>query len=108
MLAQDMREGRVERNGWRVGQSQPATAASRSSSGAPARLLGPGENLPSLVEKHAAGFGQRHAALAALQQTGAQIPLQRLDLLRQRRLGNVQADRGAGEAQFLGDGDEVA
>jgi hypothetical protein len=34
--------------------------------------------------------------------------LQRLDLLRQRRRGDVHALSGTAEVQLLGDGDEVA
>ena len=51
---------------------------------------------------------QPHRALVALEQLRAQFRFQRLDLLAQRRLADVQALGRAREVQLLGDGDKVA
>ena len=71
-------------------------------------LLGQRQDAPGVVEEQSARLRQAHPALAALEQLRAQLRLQRLDLLAQRRLADVQALGGAGEVQFLGDGDEIA
>ncbi len=55
-----------------------------------------------------ARVGERHRAPRAHEQLHPQLGLQRADLLAQRRLGDVQAKRGAREVQLLGDGDEIA
>ena len=52
--------------------------------------------------------GQGHAALRAIEQARADALLQLGDRLRERRLGDVQALRGAAEVQFLGHGEELA
>ena len=52
--------------------------------------------------------GELDAAAGALEQPAAQLGLERADLLAERRLGDVQARRGAPEVQLLGDGDEIA
>ena len=43
----------------------------------------------------------------AIEERDAQVPLQRTDLLRERRSGDVQPARGSGEAPLLGHGEEV-
>ena len=48
------------------------------------------------------------AARRAVQQRHAELGLEPPDLLRERRLGHVQALGGAAEVAFLGDGDERA
>jgi hypothetical protein len=55
-----------------------------------------------------AGLGHAHLLAAAVEQGRTQLVLQLLDLVRQRRLRDVQALRRAGEVQRLGDGVEVA
>ncbi len=59
-------------------------------------------------EQHVAGRSGRHPATIAVQQLGTQLPLEVADLLRQRRLSDVQDGRGTHELTLLGDGDEVA
>ncbi|MNT54097.1 hypothetical protein D3C72_1912310 [compost metagenome] len=61
-----------------------------------------------LIQKQRAGLRQFHAAAGARQQRRPQFFFQRLDLQAQRRLADVQPAGGLAEAQFLGDGDEVA
>jgi hypothetical protein len=43
----------------------------------------------------------------AVEERDAQVPLERTDLLRERRGGDVQPARGSGELPFLGHGEEV-
>jgi 3-oxoacyl-[acyl-carrier protein] reductase len=61
---------------------------------------------PALLQQHGAGRGQRHPAAGALEQPHAEPALELADGRRQRRLGQAQAGRGAGEVQLLGDHDE--
>ena len=58
--------------------------------------------------QHPAGRGELDPAAVAQQQLGADLGLERLDLLTQRRLRDVQALRRAAEVQLFGDGDEVS
>ena len=55
-----------------------------------------------------AGLGQLDGAARPVQERPAQLAFQVLDLLRERRLGDAEAFRGAPEVPLLGDGDEVA
>jgi hypothetical protein len=48
------------------------------------------------------------ARLVALEQAQAELAFEPLNLLGQRRLGDVQPCGRAAEMQFLGDGDEAA
>jgi hypothetical protein len=51
---------------------------------------------------------EQHRAPVAVEEPGAQIAFQGLDLLGQRGPGDPQPLGGPGEAQLLGDRDEVA
>ena len=55
----------------------------------------------------ASGFGQFDAVARARKELNAEIALQVLDALRQRRLADVQARRRSTEMLLLGDGDET-
>src|SRR6185437_5743228 len=105
---QGARQGGVERYRQRVGQPQLAAVAGRRRRGATACQFGLRQDLSRLFQEDPSGLGQGDSALAAFEQRYAEIPFQRLDLLGKRWLRDVQADRGAGEAQLLGDRDEVA
>jgi len=71
-----------------------------------ARCLG--EQAPALAEQEAAGRREPYLPARALQEPHAEPALERLDLLAEARLRDVQARRGAAEVELLGDGDEVA
>jgi hypothetical protein len=58
--------------------------------------------------EHAAGVGEGHARAGAREQGNAQLRFQLSDLLGQRRLGDEQSLRGAGEVALVSDGGEVA
>jgi hypothetical protein len=60
-----------------------------------------------LGEERRAGRGERNGAGRPVEQGRAQVRLQRLDTGRHGRLHRLQPLRGAGEAQLLGDRDEV-
>ncbi len=66
------------------------------------------EHVARLRQQRPAGVGQLAAAVAAGEELGAQLPLQRQHRRRDRGLDQVQAVGGAGEAALLGDGDESA
>ena len=78
----------------------------RLSGSHPGALRG-GQHRPRLRQHLAAGGGQAHAARRALEQDRADVPLERLDLLRKRRLRNPQLPRGHSERARLGHCDEV-
>ncbi len=59
-------------------------------------------------DERLAGAGQRDAAGRPLDQRRPQLPLELADLLRQRRLRDVAAQRGAREVALVGERDEVA
>ena len=59
-------------------------------------------------EQQPAGGGELDLAAVAVEQLGAEVALQQADLLRQRRLRDVEALRRPAEVQLLGDHDERA
>ncbi len=62
-----------------------------------------GQRPPRLAGQRAAGLGEFHAATATVEEGGAEILLQGLDLQAHRGLGEVAEPRGGGEApRFLG------
>ena len=61
------------------------------------------EQLFGLGAQDQSGRGQPHAALGPLEQLGAHLGLQLLDLQAQGRLGHVEPARGAREVQFVGE-----
>lgn len=64
------------------------------------------EDLPGLDQERRSRRGQSDIVCGALQQTHAQLPLQPLDLLSQRRPHDVLAGRRPAEVELLGNGDE--
>ena len=64
-------------------------------------------DFPGLREKHFASRGERHVALAAIQQGDAYVRLQMLDLLAKRGLRCVEPLCGTRKVQLFGDRDEV-
>ena len=60
-----------------------------------------GENLPGVVEQTAAGLGQNDRARQAIEQLLVQLRFQLLDLLAQRRLGDMLAFRRMREAPLF-------
>jgi hypothetical protein len=66
------------------------------------------QHLPRLVEKQAPCFAQLDPTVGTLEQPRAQLLLQGLNLLAQRRLGDPQGQRRTAKMQLLGHGDEVA
>ena len=53
------------------------------------------------------GVGQAHGSAAAIEQRRPQCVFQLLDLLRQRRLRDVQRFGGAGEVTLFGNGQKI-
>lgn len=56
---------------------------------------------------HLTGVGEAHRPPGAVEQLHTQQPLELFDLLRQRRLGDVQRLGGPGEVPVVGDGEQV-
>ena len=71
------------------------------------RLTDAIEDAAGVAEEALAGSGQRHSALAALQEAHADLLFEVADLHRQRRLADMQPRCGAREVQFLSDCDEI-
>ena len=66
------------------------------------------QDLPRLDQEHHPGGGQRDMVGAAFQEADAQLALQPLDLLAQRRLHDVLPLGRPAEVQLLGQRHEVA
>jgi hypothetical protein len=73
-------------------------------------LAGPvdlGQDHPRPLQQDAPRRRQLGSARSAIEEGDAQVALQRTDLLRERRSGDVQPAGGGGEAPLLGHGEEV-
>ena len=66
-----------------------------------------GQDLPRFDQEHRPGRCQRDVVGAAFQQAHAQLALEPLYLLAQRRLHDVLPLRSPAEVQFLGQGHEI-
>src|SRR5712691_4464428 len=64
------------------------------------------QHSPGVAQQELAGLGDGGAAAEAIEQAHAQLVLKGADMLRDRRLGEVQRVRGLGEGAELGDFDE--
>ena len=67
-----------------------------------------GERAPRAGDEHLAGLRHRDAAGRALDERHAELGLEAADLLRERRLRDVLARRGAREVALVRERDEVA
>ena len=66
------------------------------------------QDLPRLGQEHRPGYRQRDVVGAAFRQPDAQLTLEPLHLLAQRRLHDVLPGGRPAEVQFLGQGHEIA
>src|SRR5262249_42656051 len=66
------------------------------------------EQVARMLEKEPPGARQPHPPFAAIEQPDLNLFLQLLDLLTERRLGDVEALGGATEMQLFSDGNEVS
>ena len=73
-----------------------------------ARVVELREDRAGLLQEEAPRLREPDAPPVPFEQRRAQLVLDRLDLLAERRLAHVQAARGPAEVELLGDGDEVA
>ena len=64
-------------------------------------------NPGGLGTKGSTGIGELDPATGAVKQPGLEQPLEPLDLLRQRWLGNAQPGGRSAEVELVGDGEEV-
>ncbi|MCY1367230.1 hypothetical protein D9M69_541560 [compost metagenome] len=64
------------------------------------------ENLVGTRQQGAAGFGEADFAAEAVEQAHLELLFQACDALAHRRLGEVQASCGLGEAAGFGDGEK--
>jgi len=62
-----------------------------------------GEHAPRARRDRLAGLGRRDAAARALEELGAELGLEPANLVRERRLGDVELLGGAGEVPVAGD-----
>ena len=70
--------------------------------------VGAGQDGARVFQELGAGLGQFDAARQAQEQRRADLALQLLDLLAQRRLADTEPRGGAGEVQLVGDHGEIA
>ena len=108
ITAQHVEDDRDEDAGAGVADAQVAGLAPPRPLRRQHRLFGLRQQPPGLGLEHPAGFAQLDLALATPEQRHAQVLLHLADLLRQRRLRHAEADGGAAEVQFVGNGEEVA
>jgi predicted ester cyclase len=87
---------------YRSGDARPGEA------GALGRTLERGERRRRLLEERATRGGELDVAAGADEQIGAERALELVDLVAQRRLGDVEARGGAAEVELLRNGQEVA
>jgi hypothetical protein len=71
------------------------------------RSCGEFEDLACVWQQHPSGRGQFNVSSISYEQRRAHALLERLDLLRERRRGDVQAFGRSREVQLLGNRDEV-
>lgn len=91
--------------GHRTGNNGEGRVGARAE-GAPG-LLDEGEDEPRAGQQLLSLAAQADPAWPALEQGRAEVELEVLDPPGQRRLGQVQAPRGADDGAFLGDGDQL-
>ena len=102
------RRQRLEAGAPRVGDPQPPERAGRRALGVLGRPVGVRQRPPRSREERATGVGEPHLAGRAVEELDAEVALELADRSAERRLGHVQALRGAAEVQLLRHGDEVA
>ena len=72
------------------------------------RVIGLRQCRARLGDEQFARLGQPHAAAGAIEQPGAELILQRADLLAERGLRDAESLRGAAEMHLLGNAQEIA
>ncbi|MNY50326.1 hypothetical protein D3C86_1858220 [compost metagenome] len=70
-------------------------------------ILDEAQDMSAVGQKLPPRFRQAHAAVSAGQQASAHLLLKDLDLLAQRRLGDVEARRRSSKMQLFGNGDKI-
>ncbi len=108
VVADRTRHQGVERGRGGEADADLADIAARDAQGPGLGGIDGGEHRAGIVREGAAGLGQRHPARQALEQGGADLGLEALDLVAQRRLRDVQPLRRPGDAEIVGHRDEVA
>src|SRR5262249_613568 len=105
---QDIRNGHVA-GPRRTSDRETITLASdRPPNSEPPRAVHLHEQVARMLEKEPPGARQPHPPFAAIEQPDLNLFFQLLDLLTERRLGDVEARGGATEMQLFSDGDEVS
>nr|BFE38357.1 hypothetical protein GCM10010200_106080 [Actinomadura rugatobispora] len=87
---------------------EPRRAAARIGRDRGLGLPGLAQDPARRAEQTVAGRGQCHATAGPVEQGGAELLLERVDRLRDGRLGHVERSPRAADAPRLGDRDEVA
>src|SRR5690606_38487058 len=98
----------VEHDRGREGHAHRSRLAARRPPRRLQRIVHRAEDPLALRQEHPSRVGEPHLAPAPVEERGADQPLQPLDLLRERGLGDPQPRRGAPEVQLLRHRDEVA
>ncbi len=108
VVGDDVAQHLGQRQRRRETDAQQADLAARHALQFLRQRLRRGEHRPRALEQGVASIGQRHRAARAREQLHAQLLFQRADLLAERWLRHVQAQRGPREVQLFRDGDEIA
>jgi hypothetical protein len=107
VAAQKARDHALHRLGGRA-QAKAADLSAAEHARALGQRLGPRQQLAAPVQEVLALGRELDAAAHAVEQTNAQLALQVLDLAREGRLADMDAQRGPGDAGRVRDGHEIA
>jgi hypothetical protein len=88
--------------------AKPHRLGVRETNGLHPQLVSMRQQVSSLWKQCRTRRGQHDSPAVAIEESDFEVTLQSLDLLGERRTGDVQPVSGPAEVQLLGDGDEVA
>jgi hypothetical protein len=98
----------LEAGRWGVGEADGPGDTRAGEAGALSGALERGERQGRLLEERPTRGGELDVAAVTHEQVGPKRPLELVDLVAQRRLGDVEARCGSAEVELLRDGQEVA
>ena len=106
--AQRARHAGMQRRRSRQPDRDPAALAHGRRARPHGGALDPAQQRARFLQKSFAGRRELHAARQAGEQFGAELLLQRVDLLTERRLLQAEPGRRARDVPLFGDGEEIA
>ena len=88
--------------------SKSAGLAEGDPLGAPLRVIDVLQDAPGIAQEHLSGVAQSHSPRQSFEQEESHLPLEILDLPRQRRLRDMQSCSGSPEVLLFSHADEIA